>query len=285
MATLSLVITAHNCERFVERAIESAFNQAKPFKEVIAIDDASGDKTFEILRRLKKEFPTLGVFRNETNRERCFSRNRGAELSSGEFVCFLDCDDFLGKTYAEGVLNILETSKVDAVFQNPKGFISPKGQIKLKKKRKESFEELLFGGEVGYPSGSCFRRESFLNLGGYLQKYLHREDWEIFLRFYLKGLRVAYNPAGDYFIGVHGGRSSAGNPKFLEATLEVVEDYLPLIPKEYRGYTLHHAAVQCFRFKNRRCGFRYLKKLLEENPKVLLNGRRFWELFKRIWKI
>jgi glycosyltransferase involved in cell wall biosynthesis len=284
ISSLGLVITAHNCAEFIERAVESVFSQKIPYGRVLVIDDASADETPEKLRKLREKFPSLEVVRNKSNLERCESRNLGAKLLETDYVCFLDCDDLQLSDYTAAVLNSLKTLP-DAIYQNPKGFISPKGEIKEKRVPKESFPKLLFSGRVGYPSGSCFKRKTFLKLGGYRDEFLMREDWEIFLRFFLKGYRVEYIPRGNYLIGVHGGRTSSKNPLFLEATLKVFRTYFERTPEEFKGLMVHHVAVECFRFKRRRCGFKFLKELFLKYPKTLKDKRRMWELLKRIPKI
>ncbi len=278
-----VVITAHNCAGFIGDSVKSVFEQTLKPKEVVVVDDHSTDKTFETLQRLKEKYPTLRVVRNERNLERCASRNRGAELLTAEWVCFLDCDDLWLPDYLERTKARLTAGKFEASFGLPALFVNPEGlPIRKKKKPKEPFEALLYGGRVGYPSGSCFRRETFLRLGGYKKRYLMREDWEIFLRFHTEGLEIAFIPLHGYAIREHPNRTSRGNRKFLEATLRVVEDYLPKTPKGYREYMLHHAAVQCFRFGDKRCGFKYLRELLRGDWKRVLTFKGVWEIVKRL---
>ena len=280
-----VVITAHNCAGFIEDSVKSVFEQTFKPKELVVVDDHSEDGTFETLQRLKRKYPTLRVVRNGRNLERCASRNRGAELLTAEWVCFLDCDDLWLPDYLERTKARLTAGKFEASFGLPALFVNPQGlPIRKKKKPKEPFEVLLYGGRVGYPSGSCFRRETFLRLGGYKERYLMREDWEIFLRFHTEGFGIAFIPLHGYAIREHSNRTSRGNRKFLEATLRVVEDYLPKTPKGYREYMLHHAAVQCFRFGDKRCGFKYLRELLKGDWKKVLTFKGVWEILKRLPK-
>ncbi len=233
----SVVITSFNCEKFIEKSLRSVFSQTYSPKEVVVIDDASSDRTYPILQRWREKYPNLRVVRNEKNLERCESRNLGVKLSKGKFVCFLDCDDLWFENYLENTLGVINGG-YSAVFGLPKVFVNSEGKVKKKKKPpKEGFETLLFEGRIGYPSGSCFERETFLRLGGYLQKYLMREDWEIFLRFYLSGEKVAFIPSHEYAIREHSLRTSRGNKRFLTATLRVYKDYLNKIPMSLNLYS------------------------------------------------
>lgn len=275
----SVVITAYNCQQFLHQALKSVFSQTLKPKEVIVVDDASKDDTPLLLEEFSKKYP-LKVLKNQENRERCFSRNLGAKVARGTYVCFLDCDDLWEKDYLQEVKALLEIEKAKASWGFPRGFVDQKGNlVKIKKPPKESFPPLLFGGRVGYPSGSCFHRASFLTLGGYKGQFLMREDWEIFLRFYLSGEKVVFSPTLPYLIREHLGRSSKDNPLFLEATLRVYKEYFSNIPQEYKPVFLHHLAVQCLRYNRKGCAIRFLK---EGGWKALRGKRNFWEIFKRI---
>jgi glycosyltransferase involved in cell wall biosynthesis len=60
--------------------------------ETIVVDDASTDCSYEIA--LQHPLPNKNVLRNERNQERCITRNRGIEAARGQYICFLDSDDY-----------------------------------------------------------------------------------------------------------------------------------------------------------------------------------------------
>ncbi|HWP40292.1 MAG TPA: glycosyltransferase family A protein, partial [Tepidisphaeraceae bacterium] len=88
---VSVIIPCFNCARFVGEAIRSALNQTYEPLEVIVVDDGSTDDSRQIIRsfgnRIRWEF--------QANHGACAARNRGLELSRGEFIQFLDADDLL----------------------------------------------------------------------------------------------------------------------------------------------------------------------------------------------
>ena len=90
--SFSVVIACHNHEAFVQSAVMSALSQSLPAKEVIVIDDASVDRTPEILKSFGASITFERVARNQGASA---ARNRGASLASGEYVVFLDGDDVL----------------------------------------------------------------------------------------------------------------------------------------------------------------------------------------------
>lgn len=87
----SVIMPAYNREKFIERSIASVLAQTFTDWELIVVDDCSSDKTPELLAQYTN--PRIMAVRNEVNRERSYSRNRGIDLAKGRFICFLDSDD------------------------------------------------------------------------------------------------------------------------------------------------------------------------------------------------
>jgi glycosyltransferase involved in cell wall biosynthesis len=89
---VSVVITTYNRSNLVGRAIASALHQECGELEVLVVDDASTDRTEDLV---KTSFPGVRYVRQETNRGLCAARNRGIREASKAWVLFLDDDDTL----------------------------------------------------------------------------------------------------------------------------------------------------------------------------------------------
>jgi GT2 family glycosyltransferase len=87
--SFSVVIAVYNQRRRVLHAIESVHRQTYTAHEILVVDDGSTDGTADAVRR---HFPRVNVLTQE-NRGKGIARNRGAFLSRGEWICFLDHDD------------------------------------------------------------------------------------------------------------------------------------------------------------------------------------------------
>ena len=89
---LSIIIPVYNQEELIIKCLDSI-----PYKddlEIIVIDDASTDDTYNVLERyLGKRHIT--ILRNETNKGPGYSRNKGIDKAIGEYIMFLDSDDYL----------------------------------------------------------------------------------------------------------------------------------------------------------------------------------------------
>lgn len=96
MIELSLVIPAHNVEKYIERCLNSIFSQNvdESRYEVIVIDDGSTDGTLRILKRLSESHGNLHIISQE-NQGVSIARNRGLGMAVGEYVWFVDADDYI----------------------------------------------------------------------------------------------------------------------------------------------------------------------------------------------
>ena len=90
---ISIIMPAYNCERFIEAAIRSVMMQTYHNWELIVIDDASTDATFDIVCRMMEKEPRIRGIQNPTNMGAARTRNLGLDLALGEYVAFLDSDD------------------------------------------------------------------------------------------------------------------------------------------------------------------------------------------------
>jgi glycosyltransferase involved in cell wall biosynthesis len=91
---VSIIIPAHNVENYIEECVNSAFAQTYPKIEVICIDNNSSDNTWQKLDKIKQQYPQL-IVDKEMNPGAPAARNKGLQLSKGEWLQFLDADDLL----------------------------------------------------------------------------------------------------------------------------------------------------------------------------------------------
>lgn len=93
---------AYNSERFLERCVRSILCQQTSVRyEVICINDGSTDGSLRILERLQSEYPELLRVVSQDNQGISVTRNRGIELAKGEYIGFLDNDDYVSEGYVE----------------------------------------------------------------------------------------------------------------------------------------------------------------------------------------
>lgn len=94
MPKISIIIPVYNVEKYIRKCIESVFEQSFLDWEAICIDDGSTDNSYNIL----KEFANIDNrirIRKQKNQGLAATRNRGIKISEGDYLCFLDGDDYL----------------------------------------------------------------------------------------------------------------------------------------------------------------------------------------------
>ncbi len=273
---VSVVIPVFNGEEYIAQAIQSVLEQSKKVDEIIVIDDASTDKTGQIV---KSEFSRwINYNRNHKNMERCYSRNLGVSMAKGEYVFLLDHDDLWEKNHVEKLLEALKDA--DIAYSFPRTLIDSKGNLirVSKKKLPEDHKVLVFSGMVGYPSATAFRKGSFL---GYKDEFMLREDWEFFIRAVIKNLRVKVCDINTVKIREHGKRSSKNMRRFYEGTMAIYKTYKNFIPEEYLPYFLFHVGDICMRAGRLKEGWGFVGSAIRKKPELLLSARNWLILLKR----
>lgn len=109
---ISVIITAYNKEQYINDAIESVLNQSLPASEIIVIDDRSQDNTVNICRRFKNR---IKLIENNTNQGLPASRQIGITVSNGEYILFLDGDDWISQNAIGGLWHFAVKEKADVV--------------------------------------------------------------------------------------------------------------------------------------------------------------------------
>lgn len=94
----SAIVLSHNYGRYLAQCLESLLVQTLPFDEILVVDDASSDNTSEICRQYKNE--GVKYLRTEWRHQEA-ARNSGVKASSGDFIAFVDADDWLAWSYHE----------------------------------------------------------------------------------------------------------------------------------------------------------------------------------------
>jgi glycosyltransferase involved in cell wall biosynthesis len=100
------LITNYNYSAFITECLEGVLSQSKPFNLVLVVDDGSTDSSILQLRRFGK----LITIVLKENGGAASARNLGMTHSNGDFICFLDADDFLATNFIQSQLSCLRKS-------------------------------------------------------------------------------------------------------------------------------------------------------------------------------
>ncbi len=106
MSKISVIIPVYNVEKYLARCLDSLINQTFEDIEIICINDGSTDSSLSILKEYESKDKRIIVI-NQENQKLGAARNRGVEKSSGEFITFVDSDDWVDGDYLEKLYNAL----------------------------------------------------------------------------------------------------------------------------------------------------------------------------------
>ena len=114
---VSIIIPVYNVEKYLEQCLDSIINQNLKNIEIICINDGSTDNSLKILKKYAKKDNRI-IILSQTNLGAGAARNRGLAVAKGEYLSFLDADDFFYENMLSEAVHKLETSQSDiAVFE------------------------------------------------------------------------------------------------------------------------------------------------------------------------
>lgn len=125
---VSIIIPAYNVEKYIEKCVESIVMQTHKNIEILVIDDGSKDNTGRILDELALKDERIRAV-HKKNGGVSSARNTGLDMATGEYVVFVDADDYLSKDFVEYMLSIVE--KTGADFCISKHFITKEGEMQF----------------------------------------------------------------------------------------------------------------------------------------------------------
>lgn len=112
---VSVIIPAYNNERFLRDCIESVLRQTYDKYEVIIVNDQSTDDTLYLARQYQLKYDFIKVIDNPQNMGQGYCRNHALLHTEGEYILFLDSDDFLEPVALEVAVNRIQDDKSDLV--------------------------------------------------------------------------------------------------------------------------------------------------------------------------
>lgn len=127
---VSVIIPVYNTEKYLRQCLDSVVNQTLRNIEIICIDDKSTDNSLQILQEYAQKDNRLKIVKNKKNSGSAASRNKGVLLAKGEYIGFVDSDDYISLDYYKNLLekailfyaDISATSKAYVFSEDGRGF-------------------------------------------------------------------------------------------------------------------------------------------------------------------
>lgn len=116
---VTIIIPVYNAEAFLPKCIESIISQSYSNFELLLVDDCSTDNSYSICQSYSSLDSRLLIIRNNINKGVTITRNLGLDNAKGEYILFIDNDDYIDNNYIETFINALQDyDDVDLLTQN-----------------------------------------------------------------------------------------------------------------------------------------------------------------------
>lgn len=232
-ALVSVLIPVYNCEKFIEKTLLSIINQSYKNLEIVIIDDCSTDNTFALVQAVRDNHPDVRFVlqQNQPNLGVSATRNRLVAAASGDYIAFLDSDDYLESNMIASLVNTLEKEQAD-VSQCLYFYESEDGSSKKVTNRfapagtltgKQALIAMLEGDIPGFLWNKLFKRELFDGIA-FDEKKIIFEDYEVLILIFNKNMTMSFTAEPLYHYIQR--PQSLTKKSWDKATMRL--DYLPL---------------------------------------------------------
>ena len=116
MPKISIIIPVHNAAAYLSTSLDSLLNQTFDDLEIICIDDCSSDISLQILKQYEKKDVRVKIIVNTRNIGASLTRNIGIDSAKGEYIYFMDADDWIENDYLATMLRRISHAKTDIVL-------------------------------------------------------------------------------------------------------------------------------------------------------------------------
>lgn len=193
---ISIILAVHNGEKFIQESVESILSQTFTDFEFLVINDASSDRTADILCGFSDR--RIRVITNGTNLGLTKCLNLGLGEAKGEYIARMDADDVAYPERLDKQLKFMEASPEIALVGSAVDIINKQGEITGKKDRlADSLSIKYYSVFIDNPfihSTLFFRKQAILEAGGYNESFRYAQDYDLASRLLKQGLSLANLP-------------------------------------------------------------------------------------------
>jgi glycosyltransferase involved in cell wall biosynthesis len=227
---ISVIIPCFNVEEWLREAIDSCLQQSYPKIEIIVIDDGSTDNCLEILKSYEDKI----IWETGLNRGGNYARNRGFALSKGEYIQFLDADDYILPEKIERQVDFLEKTGADVVYGDLKykrhlpdgtSLIEDRPEKFTQVKEEDILESLLADRWWVVPAALLFRRKVVETSGGWDENLKAGQDRDFLISVAMNGAKILYQSGCYSFYRQYGNTtvSTSNRVLWLQSHILILE--------------------------------------------------------------
>lgn len=276
---VSAIIPVYNSEKYIKKCIDSLINQTLKNIEIILINDGSSDDSLRILRQYEKRDERIVVI-DQKNNGPSSARNKGIDIAKGEYISFIDSDDWVDETMFEEMYNSAKENNSDVVICDMKlvnkneeiyitGLNYPIRNLSERVMKEIIFRELLSNSQFNSMANKIFRTSIIKENNIRLDKDIYyAEDWLFNVEFFRRSKKVSYiNKDFYYYRRGHESSSSSYN----DDTFEKVGLWIYRMRKKYANEfglddrlasgDLYNVLIHCIINEFKRSDISFIEKL------------------------
>ena len=270
---ISIIIPVYNSEKFIEKCISSVREQTYKRLDIIIVDDGSTDNTYNICDKIKKKDSRIKLIRQE-NQGVSVARNTGLSVADGDYIGFVDSDDFIDSNMYELLVKSAEEHNADIVECGYAKILENGTIIKKSEFNNEKTignQNILFNyykkhNTTNYNCNKLFKKELFCELR--YPNYKFSEDYYINVMTSLESnIKVTISQIGYFYLQHSGGATKQG---FTEKRLDILKSALGIIEnlENYNMPSIMALAVEYLLLQTRAIIIKLSNNYLSQDIKV-----------------
>lgn len=223
---ISVIMLTYNRESLIERAIKSIQRQTLQDYEFIIIDNGSTDASGAIAERCARNDPRIRVIHRERGNIGS-GRNAGLDAAQGEWIAFIDDDDYAEPDYLEFLLNLATDNGADVSICGTSGKASNE---RLILNAENSIITLLWRKKysVGFPA-KLIQKTLFKNIR--FDEVSKFDDIHLMPNILARAAKTAYHGLGKYIVNRHQNNNSKWTQNHLQISHDILSEYVSVYHK------------------------------------------------------
>lgn len=238
---VSIVIPIYNGEKYIDKCLLSIINQTYKNYEIILIDDESNDDSLKIMTKYSKKYSFVKIFKQK-NTGQAIARNRGIEYSNGDYIMFIDQDDYIDVDYIEKFVNYISKNDYDMVVGGYRRINQDKKILFSVVNNKDNNDWYKY--TVMAPWAKIYKRSVFIDFDAKFLDYNIGEDVYFSLGLYSKNLKVG----NLNYIGYNWYYNDSSISNTLHKGLQDSVDLVYLLDELIKFNTVNNAEVDYFNY-------------------------------------
>lgn len=211
MIKVSIIIPAFNVGKYIEECLESVISQTLRNIEIIIVNDGSNDNTQEIINRYSEKDLRIKVI-SQKNKGISNARNTGAAIARGEYIYFMDSDDFIDIDSMEILYELASEHGCDMIYGDKvnfkEGTLNYKDVLKKRKDDKNRYDFLYYDNARKFILSSNYqimvwryliKRDLWENLNFSFYENIYYEDCEFTNKCIFKASKIGYVNHAFYY--------------------------------------------------------------------------------------